>query len=66
MIVVIIISNITYSSQMPSLFVYYAQKNAKGELLYQELFKHLELLEREFFGLEFLAESPDRMVSSIL
>mgnify|MGYP001792817021 CR=1 FL=1 len=43
--------------------LYFVQKNAKGEVLYQALFKHLELLEKDFFGLEFLAESPDRMVS---
>lgn len=32
----------------------------------EAVFKHLDLLERHFFGLQYVADSPDNLVSEIL
>ncbi|XP_020917799.1 tyrosine-protein phosphatase non-receptor type 4 isoform X2 [Exaiptasia diaphana] len=44
-------------------FIIDLEKDAKGELLLKEVFKHLDLQEKEFFGLHYFApDSPDNMV----
>lgn len=34
-------------------------RNAKGEVLLQRVFEHLELIEKDYFGLQFLDTSPE-------
>ena len=31
----------------------------------EAVFKHLDLLERHFFGLQYVADSPDNLVSEV-
>ena len=38
------------------------QKRAKGDTLMQLVCKHLNLVERDFFGLQYLTDAPDNMV----
>ena len=41
------------------------QKQSKGEILLEAVFKHLNLLEKHFFGLQFVADTPDNLVSCL-
>lgn len=36
-------------------------KQSKGEILLEAVFKHLNLLEKHFFGLQFVADTPDNL-----
>ncbi|XP_015777694.1 PREDICTED: tyrosine-protein phosphatase non-receptor type 4-like [Acropora digitifera] len=40
-------------------------KQSKGEILLEAVFKHLNLLEKHFFGLQFVADTPDNLVSCL-
>lgn len=42
-------------------FVIDIDKHSKGELLLEAVFKHLDLLEKHFFGLQYVADSPDNL-----
>ena len=35
-------------------------------MLLEAVFKHLDLLEKHFFGLQYVADSPDNLVSQVL
>ena len=38
------------------------QRNAKGQSLLDRVFEYLELIEKDFFGLQFLDNSPETNV----
>lgn len=42
-------------------FVIDIDKQSKGAVLLQAVFKHLDLVEKHFFGLQFVADSPDNL-----
>ncbi|XP_020609227.1 tyrosine-protein phosphatase non-receptor type 4-like [Orbicella faveolata] len=42
-------------------FVIDIDKHSKGEVLLEAVFKHLDLLEKHFFGLQYVADSPDNL-----
>lgn len=42
-------------------FVIDIDKPSKGQTLLEAVFKHLDLLERHFFGLQYVADSPDNL-----
>ncbi len=49
-------------------YVSYLQKRAKAQALLEKVFEHLELIEKDFFGLQYadLVPAPDAMVTVIL
>ncbi|XP_068715999.1 tyrosine-protein phosphatase non-receptor type 4-like isoform X2 [Montipora foliosa] len=42
-------------------FVIDIDKQSKGAVLLEAVFKHLDLVEKHFFGLQFVADSPDNL-----
>lgn len=42
-------------------FVIDIDKHSRGETLLEAVFKHLDLLEKHFFGLQYVADSPDNL-----
>ncbi|KAJ7354755.1 Tyrosine-protein phosphatase non-receptor type 3 [Desmophyllum pertusum] len=46
-------------------FVIDIDKHSKGGVLLEAVFKHLDLLEQHFFGLQYVADSPDNLVGSL-
>lgn len=44
---------------------YYLQKHDQGQVLLDIVFKHLDLTERDYFGLQLADESTDNPVSQI-
>lgn len=42
------------------------QKRAKGSALINQVFKHVELSEKDYFGLQFMQQPGDVIVSCLL
>ncbi|XP_032242658.2 tyrosine-protein phosphatase non-receptor type 4 isoform X1 [Nematostella vectensis] len=43
-------------------FIIDVDKNAKGTVLLNEVFRHLDIQEKHYFGLQYVSDSPDNMV----
>lgn len=55
----------TYFSIKRMCMSYYLQKHDQGQVLLDIVFKHLDLTERDYFGLQLADESTDNPVSQI-
>lgn len=39
--------------------IFVFQRHAKGQVLLQQVFEHLELIEKDYFGLQFIDTGPE-------